>query len=130
MRARVPSRPESAAPLQGNPRVDFRAPARHGVPLDAASRQRRALLHPEQPQALAGGGAAARHRHVEARPVVDHAHVQRIAKHVQLDDDVPGARVLAGVVERFLRDAEAGDLGRPVKARLRHIVAELHVASR
>jgi hypothetical protein len=55
--------------------------------------ERDALLHVEQPLALAPRGAAARPGHVEALAVVAHHQLERVAGHAQLDIHPAGLKL-------------------------------------
>src|SRR5262249_39758844 len=69
-----------------------------------SAKEHHAIAHAREPEsALHGVG-------IEAHAVVAHLYAEHAVAFDHLDLDVPGARVLDGVVERFLRDAVAGAL--------------------
>src|SRR5205085_1390085 len=88
--------------------VDGRPAARSRLDFERAADERRALAHPDEPEA---GGRRYLLLRVEADAVVfDDEHGLRAAP-FEDDGDARGLRVLADVVERLLRDAVEAGLG-------------------
>src|SRR5262245_42592502 len=102
MRARSRWTATSHPRAQREPHVDAETPVPGAFALARSAHQSRPLAHADEAEPAAGGAVNGG----EADPVVAHVQVEPILVAAQRDIHPLGPRMLAGVGERFLEDAE------------------------